>query len=104
MISFFGGWISTLNTSIAREIGQCCARLELDINKLIFKFKHIPIEEKSRLSRYQLIPVHSLRLGKQTFTTYGNLLIPYIIYTSMCERKNKVLNMRSKSKFYTLCI
>ena len=39
MIHLLGGWIGVHSAGLAREIGQCCARLELDINKLVFKFK-----------------------------------------------------------------
>ena len=39
MIHLLGGWIGIHSVGIAREIGQCCARLEMDINKLVFKFK-----------------------------------------------------------------
>ena len=110
MIHLLGGWIGIHAAGIAREIGQCCARLELDINKLSFKFKddpelHEPKTKKdskqhSNNSKNQYKykkqntrsvleqeeqeePDCSFFCGRRdTFITYGNLLIPYIVFLS----------------------
>ena len=74
MIHLLSGWVSHENkTGLAREIGQCCARLELDINKLKFAFRD---ERRQKMKSDNLC----LRRRCSTYETYGNLLIPYIVF------------------------
>eukprot|EP01083_Nonionella_stella_P179938 640244_1 len=74
MIHLLTGWVNHKNkTGLAREIGQCCARLELDINELKFAFRD---ERRQGLRSNTLC----LRRRCSTYTTYGNLLIPYIVF------------------------
>ncbi len=74
MIHLLSGWVGRQNkTGLAREIGQCCARLELDINKLKLCFRD---ERKQQLKSNNLC----LRRTASTYVTYGNLLIPYVVF------------------------
>lgn len=77
MIHFLTGWVSHKNqTGLAREIGQSMARLEIDINKMEFKFRdehHQPNIVSKRSTKL------SLRRC-ETYTTYGNLLVPYLVF------------------------
>lgn len=87
MIHLLTGWVAVNNkTGLAREIGQSCARLELDISSLKFSFRD---EYTQRLKSTNL----SLRRRCSTYTTYGNLLIPYVVF---CASKH----IGAKSKFY----
>ncbi|ETO29967.1 hypothetical protein RFI_07149 [Reticulomyxa filosa] len=80
MIHLLGGWIGVNPSGLAREIGQSCARLELDINKLQFKFALADkFHQRSRSS--------TICGQRKIYSTWGNLLIPYIIYTNSISLK-----------------
>ena len=93
MIHLLTGWVNHENkTGLAREIGQCCARLELDINKLKFAFRD---ERRQRLKSDHL----SLRRRCSTYVTYGNLLIPYIVF---CASRHISKSTKALSIFATI--
>ena len=91
MIHFLGRWINAMSAVFAREIGQCCARLEIDINKLVFKFKDDrEITEQKQLSRVNKMKDKTKKKNKdslicdsvlcnrrKTFITYGLCLISF---------------------------
>jgi len=101
MIHFLGGWIRCHPISMAREIGQSCARLELDVYKLKFKFrdqkKDFSTKKKTQLNLYNMCMCPK----RSEYITYGNLLIPYMVYTttktleSASHYIGKILNILS---------
>lgn len=101
MIHLLSGWVNHENkTGLAREIGQCCARLELDINKLKFAFRD---ERRQKLKSDNLC----LRRRCATYVTYGNLLIPYIVFCASKQlyKSNKKLRLFAMvaSPFICMC-
>ena len=122
MIHLLGGWIGVHSAGLAREIGQCCARLELDINKLTFKFKddreiidhkyntdrmeslkNLQNKNKNKKnSKHNFNQCDVLFCSKRdTFITYGNLLIPYIVFISSNYMKFFVSRFRTFARLYT---
>ena len=86
MIHFRTGWVSHQNQSgLAREIGQCCARLEMDLNAMSFKFR----DDQNWTSKSKLTVREC-----NTFTTYGNLLIPYLVFCGSRDLSKRLVLRR----------